>query len=67
MKDMDIAVERLNMAMGKKERILIYGDYDVDGTWLWHWSTSSFNSSIRTLTITSLTVITKDTEFPKRS
>ena len=29
MKDMDIAVERLNMAMGKKERILIYGDYDV--------------------------------------
>ena len=33
---------------------------------LWHWSTSSFNSSIRTLTITSLTVITKDTEFPKK-
>ena len=30
--DMDIAVERLNRAMGKKERILIYGDYDVDGT-----------------------------------
>ena len=23
---------RLNKAMGKKERILIYGDYDVDGT-----------------------------------
>ena len=32
MKDMDIAVERLNLAMGRKERILIYGDYDVDGT-----------------------------------
>ncbi len=32
MKDMDIAVERLDQAMGKKERILIYGDYDVDGT-----------------------------------
>ena len=32
MKDMDVAIERLNRAMGKKERILIYGDYDVDGT-----------------------------------
>ena len=32
MKDMDIAVNRLNEAMGKKERILVYGDYDVDGT-----------------------------------
>lgn len=32
MNDMNIAVERLNLAMGRKERILIYGDYDVDGT-----------------------------------
>ena len=32
MKDMSIAVERLNQAMGKKELILVYGDYDVDGT-----------------------------------
>ena len=32
MKDMDAAVARLNRAMGRKERILIYGDYDVDGT-----------------------------------
>ena len=32
MNDMDIAVERLNAAMGKKERIMVYGDYDVDGT-----------------------------------
>lgn len=32
MKEMDVAVERLNRAMGKKERIMIYGDYDVDGT-----------------------------------
>lgn len=32
MNDMDIAVRRLNKALGKKERILVYGDYDVDGT-----------------------------------
>jgi single-stranded-DNA-specific exonuclease len=32
MKDMEAAVEHLNQAMGKKEHILIYGDYDVDGT-----------------------------------
>lgn len=32
MPDMDKAVNRLNKAMGAKERILIYGDYDVDGT-----------------------------------
>lgn len=32
MKDMEKAVDRLNQAMGDKEKILIYGDYDVDGT-----------------------------------
>lgn len=32
MKDMDKAVDRLNEAMGRKERILVWGDYDVDGT-----------------------------------
>lgn len=31
MKDMDKAVERLNEAMGQRERIMVYGDYDVDG------------------------------------
>ena len=31
MKDMYVAVDRLNDAMGRKERILVYGDYDVDG------------------------------------
>lgn len=30
-RDMQRAVERLNQALGRKERILIYGDYDVDG------------------------------------
>lgn len=31
MPDMDKAVERLNRAMGSKEKIMVYGDYDVDG------------------------------------
>ncbi|HAP01284.1 MAG TPA: single-stranded-DNA-specific exonuclease RecJ [Bacteroidetes bacterium] len=32
MKDMDKAIARIQSAMQQKEKILIYGDYDVDGT-----------------------------------
>lgn len=32
MKDMDKAVDRINAAMMHNEKIVIYGDYDVDGT-----------------------------------
>src|SRR5690554_6062763 len=32
MRDMDRAVERIERALGQQERILVYGDYDVDGT-----------------------------------
>ena len=32
MRDMHKAVNRLNAAIGAKEKIMIYGDYDVDGT-----------------------------------
>jgi single-stranded-DNA-specific exonuclease len=32
MKDMKTAVDRILMAIGRREKILIFGDYDVDGT-----------------------------------
>ena len=32
MKDMDVAVKRLTKSMKHNEKILVYGDYDVDGT-----------------------------------
>lgn len=32
MKDMNKAIDRITMAITRHERILIYGDYDVDGT-----------------------------------
>ena len=32
MKDMDVAVNRIETAIANNENILIYGDYDVDGT-----------------------------------
>jgi single-stranded-DNA-specific exonuclease len=32
MKDMDKAVERISQAVNRAEPILVYGDYDVDGT-----------------------------------
>src|ERR1700704_235269 len=32
LKDMDRAIDRLQRAIGSREKILLYGDYDVDGT-----------------------------------
>ena len=32
MKDMDLAISRISVAVASGERIMVYGDYDVDGT-----------------------------------
>ena len=46
MKDMDVAVARIETAIANKENILIYGDYDVDGTT----SVSLVSSYLKTIT-----------------
>ncbi|MAD97389.1 MAG: single-stranded-DNA-specific exonuclease RecJ [Flavobacteriaceae bacterium] len=46
MKDMDVAVHRIEKALQNEEQILIYGDYDVDGTT----AVSLLYSYLRTLT-----------------
>jgi len=50
MKDMDRAVERIERALGDNERIMVYGDYDVDGTTsvaLAHGFLSRFTGNLR--------------------
>ena len=49
MRDMDKAVARLKQAVNNKEKILLYGDYDVDGTTsvsLMHRFLSNFTDSL---------------------
>ena len=53
LKDMDIAVSRIEQAIANNENILVYGDYDVDGTT----AVSLVSSYLRTLTDTIATYI----------
>ena len=46
MKGMELAVSRLESAIDSKERIIVYGDYDVDGTT----STAVMTSFLKTMT-----------------
>ena len=66
MKDMDAAVDRLNDAMGHKERILVYGDYDVDGCTAVALVYKSYASSIQILITTFPIVMMKGMELARR-
>ncbi|OEY72500.1 single-stranded-DNA-specific exonuclease RecJ [Salegentibacter salarius] len=46
MKDMDVAVNRIQKAIASEENIMVYGDYDVDGTT----SVALMSSYLKTLT-----------------
>ena len=50
MKDMEVAVQRIQKAIATREKILIYGDYDVDGTTsvgcMYRFIASIYNSSL---------------------
>lgn len=53
LKDMDVAVSRIEQAITDNENILVYGDYDVDGTT----AVSLISSYLRTLTDSIATYI----------
>jgi single-stranded-DNA-specific exonuclease len=50
MKDMQLAVDRIIRAIEKKEKVLVFGDYDVDGTT----SVASMYQFIQSITLTEL-------------
>ena len=49
MRDMDKAVERLTRAIHNGEKILVYGDYDVDGTTAGSLAANSRATACRTI------------------
>jgi len=63
LKDIDKAVERISRGIEENERIVVYGDYDVDGitrpyAFLW----TFLGASVQMSTIIYLTALTKATE-----
>ena len=60
MKDMDKAVDRILAAFDKKEKILVFGDYDVDGTTSVAACTNFLKNIIANLISISLIAIGKD-------
>ena len=56
LKDMDLAVARIETAILNKENILIYGDYDVDGTT----AVSLVSSYLKTITPNMLPIFLID-------
>ena len=64
MKDMDKAVSRIETAIANNENILIFGDYDVDGTTAVSLVSSYLRSFIQMWRRTFQTDITKVTAFP---
>lgn len=66
MDGMHKAVDRLNEAMGRKERVLVYGDYDVDGCTAVALVYKFCNSFTQTSTFTFPIDMRRDMAFRKR-
>lgn len=63
---MDLAIDRIAQAIQSGEKILIYGDYDVDGTTAVALTYSFFGNTILKLISIFLIAILKDTVYPHR-
>ena len=66
MKDMDKAVERIELAKELGEKIMVYGDYDVDGTTAVSIVYSFLKNSHKKLIFTFPTDTWKDMEYPTK-